>query len=302
MVTFAELVNQQQQNTINPRSFPDYAESRINQFNNVPQVADAFRATLGARNDILGNTQNNLLWLYDTFQKVTNPTFESFVNESISWGRDLLRDLGRQRQQVESQFWPQGTLTRWLDDYFTRMGSILENRAWGNQAAIDAAARASGASRGWIASARARQWLQDEENILRFQEGRVNALMNAYNTFQNLLWGIQDRAANVRSNFIINPYLQMAQRQDQLAWDVLQQQASLEQMRAQQALARRAQPQWGTNFDMQMLQYLPEEQAQKLVMMMLWLQWNWGYDVWDLSFPSQLVWPGSMAWSWALNN
>lgn len=236
--TFASLANaigNQQQQVTDQRPLTDVINGGLQQFQDNPLVGSIFSWILNNRNDAIGNTQNSILGMYDAYQQATNPTFQNYVAQTVPFWQKLLGDISTQEQELRGMWGPQGTQYQLLDDYYTRMAKLVEQRARGNQASIDAAARASGASRGGVAASRNKQAMADTDSLLKFQEGKANALMSAYNTFSQLLWGLQDRSENIRSQFVINPYLELVKRQDALAQSALENQAALEQMRLQRA-------------------------------------------------------------------
>ena len=246
MVSQAEYANMifgQGNNVINPpvydpNSFPQYMQPLIQNYSTLnPPISNAFQSILNWRNDTIGNTQKTILGLYDAYSKSTNPAFQNYVTQSLQWGWQMLSDIEKQKAQTEALYGPQGTQYKLLDDYYTRMANLMQNKANNNQAAIYASAAATGASRSWISAARNKQANADYENILKFQEGKSNALMNAYNTFSNLINWLTDRSNQIRSQYIITPYLEMSNRQNALAQAALTWQTDLETLRMQQAIS-----------------------------------------------------------------
>lgn len=253
--TFANLANaiwNQQAQVTDQRPLTDVINSWLQQFQNNPTVGSIFSWILNNRNDAIGNTQNSILGMYDAYQQATNPTFQNYVAQTVPFWQKLLGDISTQEQELRGMWGPQGTQYQLLDDYYTRMAKLVEQRARGNQASIDAAARASGASRGGVAASRNKQAMADTDSLLKFQEGKANALMSAYNTFSQLLGGLQDRSANIRSQFVINPYLELVKRQDALAQSALENQAALEQMRLQRASGPSQMDQWNAFLNQQL--------------------------------------------------
>ena len=234
-VDLATAIANQQAQTTDRRPFEEIAQTGMKQFADNPSISSLFGSLLNSRNDAISNTQRNILGMYDAYQQATNPIFQQYVQQAIPFGQQLLSNIGQQEQELRWLYWPQGTAYKMLDDYYTRLARQVEQRARGNQALADANARASGASRGALNAARARQWASDLDTLLKFQEGRANNMMNVYNTFSQLLGGLQDRASNIKNQFVINPYLELARRQDALAQSALENQANLEQARLQRA-------------------------------------------------------------------
>lgn len=239
--TFNDYVAQleaQKKNLLNPVPFDQYINNNVNQYQTTnPSISSIFTDIGKFRNDAIGRTQKDVLGLYDAYSASTNPVFQKYVSESVPYGRELLGNIDKQQQELTSLYGPQGSQYKLIDDYYTRMGDLINNKARGNQAAITSSAMASGASKWGIASASAKQQSLDTENLLKFQEGKNNALMNTYQMFSQLLWGLQDRASGIRSNYIINPYLELSKRQDALAQSALTNQAAYEQMRLQRTAA-----------------------------------------------------------------
>lgn len=254
-----------------------YINSNIEQYLDQPWIANQFKALGSLKSWLLNDSRNNIINAYNIFEESTNPAFRQYLETNLNEWKKMLFDIDKQKQGVESWYWP-GWEAEWLiNEYITKYWDRITQQAQTNQALAKNTWVRTWASNAAVRAGVAQQQALDADNIIKFQEKKVWDLTNLYSTYNSLISWLRAEAGWVNQQFIIQPLAQALDRQSQIAQALVQNEASLNQMRMQMSQASSWSANAWLNQDLFMYDYLSKKKAKHL-------RKNWCFQIWWLKW------------------
>ena len=208
-----------------------YLNNNIEKYTNTPEIANQFKVLSWLRSGALADASNNIIDAYNIFEQATNPAFRQYIDTSLSQGSKILSEIDKQKADVEKFYWPWGTAQTLIDDYIVKYGNALTQQSAGNQALAKNTALKSGASTSAVRAAVTSQQQADSSKLLEFQSKKVADLTNLYNTYTWLISQLRAEASTANQSYILQPLAQILDRQTQIASALVQNEATLNQMK-----------------------------------------------------------------------
>lgn len=145
-------------------------------------------AFYGALAEDVANREKNLAWAkYDLANK-------------------LNQDILSQRDYVMNTFWPEGTLTKELNQYYWDLSNYLSSEAWREAAKIAAQWIHSGASLGAIRAQQNEAYNQAFNRYIQAKEQEINAKQTIAGNLINYMSTLRQEYWNTTNQYIIAQY------------------------------------------------------------------------------------------------
>lgn len=208
-----------------------YLNNNIEKYANTPAIANQFKALGGFKNSAMEDVRQNIINAYNVFEESTNPAFRNYIQTSMSGGKKMLADIDKQRQFVEQYYWPGGEAEKAINEYVTKYGDSLAAKSAQAQSLAKNTWIRSGASQSAIRAWVAQQQALDVDNLIKFQENKVNSLTNLYNQYNTLISGLRAEASTANQAYILQPLATILERQQTIASALVQNEAQLNSLR-----------------------------------------------------------------------
>lgn len=216
---------------------PQYIESNVEKFRDQPEIANQFKTLWSLGSSLLDDTRENIINAYNVFEESTNPAFRQYMQTSLSQWDKLLSGIDKQRQQVESFYWPWGQAENMINDYIVKYWNRIAQQAAWSQALAKSTWIRSGASQAAVRAWVSQQQALDADNLIKFQEKKVGDLTNLYNTYNTLISQLRAEASWANQQYVIQPLAMMLERQSGIANALVNNEAQLNQMKISLATA-----------------------------------------------------------------
>lgn len=217
--------------TNTPINWQTYLNNNIEKYTNTPEIANQFKVLSWLRNSALNDVRNNIIDSYNIFEQATNPAFRQYINTSLSQGNKILSEIDKQKADVEKFYWEWWTAQTMIDDYIVKYWNALTQQSAWNQALAKNTALKSWASTSAVRAAVTSQQQADASKLLEFQSKKVADLTNLYNTYTWLISQLRAEASTANQSYILQPLAQILDRQTQIASALVQNEATLNQMK-----------------------------------------------------------------------
>lgn len=214
--------------------------------NQNPRIADIYW-WLAKNAGIWGNTQRNILNRYDALANDVN-TRQSYITDmSGAYGNDLLNDINNQRDYIYSLYWPNGSITNEVNDYYSWLANAIAWDTWRQLAQNDVNARDIGMSV-W-ANRNTQNDIYNEwyQRMLQAKEQDINAKNNIIAALQQYTTNLRQEYWNTADQFIIQKWQQANDLMNNLSSSVAQQMVELENAKLQYALTPKSSSGWNSN-------------------------------------------------------
>lgn len=151
-------------------------------------TAKQMNAFYGALAEDVANRERNLAWAkYDLANR-------------------LNQDILSQRQYVMDTFWPEGTLTKEINQYYGDLSNYLSSEAWREAAKIAAQWVHSGASLGAIRAQQNEAYNQAFSRYVQAKEQEINAKQTIASNLINYMSTLRQEYWNTTNQYIIAQY------------------------------------------------------------------------------------------------
>lgn len=185
------------------------------------KAANQFREIQNEKNSMFWGFRDNLLNYYDTFEQITNPSFQEFVNQSNQQAARVIPEIQEQGKFVREKFWPNGEIAGKANAYFQDLiKTVNQSVSWQVATAANMNQR-QGGSRAWlnasIQEARA-QWLPLLSQI-RWEERAEQERL--YNNYMQLLSWLRNERIAVENENIKKPLLMLQERANALGTNIV---------------------------------------------------------------------------------
>lgn len=214
--------------------------------NQNPRIADIYW-WLAKNAGIWGDTQRNILNRYDALANDVN-TRQSYITDmSGAYGNDLLNDINNQRDYIYSLYWPNGSITNEVNDYYSWLANAISWDTWRQLAQNDVNARDIGMSV-W-ANRNTQNDIYNEwyQRMLQAKEQDINAKNNIIAALQQYTTNLRQEYWNTADQFIIQKWQQANDLMNNLSSSVAQQMVELENAKLQYALTPKGWGGWDSN-------------------------------------------------------
>lgn len=228
----------------NPRNPSDVYSWYISQYEATnPETANLLK-WLYNWYDAFSNNAKNITSIYDNFYNQVDPYYNNFARINQWLNKDIVGKLQEGLNTAYSQYWPQGSLTKMVGDYYT---NLADNIAAQNAASIwniQAQAMASWANQWAVRNAVNKANLDANTQYLNMKQKEIENYDNIYknlnaylDNFTSKYWNSQDKYVRDTYNQLVNYRTQIWNAyKDSLVW--------LEQSRLQYGLTPRGTWAW----------------------------------------------------------
>ncbi len=203
--------------------------------NQNPRIADIYW-WLAKNAGIWGDTQRNILNRYDALANDVN-TRQSYITDmSGAYGNDLLNDINNQRDYIYSLYWPNGSITNEVNDYYSWLANAISWDTWRQLAQNDVNARDIGMSVWANRNTQNDSYNEWYQRMLQAKEQDINAKNNIIAALQQYTTNLRQEYWNTADQFIIQKWQQANDLMNNLSSSVAQQMVELENAKLQYAL------------------------------------------------------------------
>ena len=208
-----------------------YLNTNMERYKDVPEIANQFKALAWFKNSTMEDVRQNIINAYNLFETSTNPAFRNYIETSLSSGKKILSDIEKQRQFAEQYYWPGGEAEKMINEYVTKYGDSLAAKSAQAQSLAKNIWIRSGASASAVRAWMAQQEALDIDNLIKFQENKVNSLTNLYNQYNQLISWLRAEASTANQAYILQPLSTILERQSQIASALVKNEAQLNSLR-----------------------------------------------------------------------
>ena len=180
-----------------------------------------------------GETQNNILNWYDSLANDVANRQAYVTNMSGDLANSLLWDINNQRDYIYSLYWPNGSITQEVNDYYSGLSNAI---AWdtGRQLAqSDVNAKTAGVSVWANRNTQNQIYNEGYERALKAKEADINAKNNIVSALQNYMTALRTEYWDTTDKYIIQKYQQANDLLNQIQSSMTQDMVNLENSKLQ---------------------------------------------------------------------
>lgn len=179
------------------------------------------------------DTQRNILNWYDGLANDVANRQQYVTDISGNLANNLLWDINNQRDYIYSLYWPNGSITQEVNDYYSGLSNAI---AWdtGRQLAqSDVNAKMAGVSVWANRNTQNQIYNEGYERALKAKEADINAKNNIVSALQNYMTALRTEYWDTTDKYIIQKYQQANDLLNQIQGSMTQDMVNLENSKLQ---------------------------------------------------------------------
>lgn len=197
-----------------------------------PAISQQYR-NLANQAGMRWDAQRNILNWYDGLANDVANRQQYVTDISGNLANNLLWDINNQRDYIYSLYWPNGSITQEVNDYYSGLSNAI---AWdtGRQLAQnDVNAKMAGASVWANRNTQNQIYNEGYERALKAKEADINAKNNIVSSLQNYMSALRSEYGDTTDKYIIQKYQQANDLLNQIQSSMTQDMVNLENSKLQ---------------------------------------------------------------------
>lgn len=190
------------------------------------------------------DTQRNILNWYDGLANDVANRQAYVTNMSGDLANSLLWDINNQRDYIYSMYWPNGSITQEVNDYYSWLSNAISWDTGRQLAQSDVNAKTAGVSVWANRNTQNQIYNEGYERALKAKEADINAKNNIVSALQNYMTALRTEYWDTTDKYIIQKYQQANDLLNQIQSSMTQDMVNLENSRLQFNM-QRALSGWG---------------------------------------------------------
>lgn len=178
-------------------------------------------------------TQNNILNWYDSLANDVANRQAYVTNMSGDLANSLLWDINNQRDYIYSLYWPNGSITQEVNDYYSGLSNAISWDTGRQLAQNDVNAKTAGVSVWANRNTQNQIYNEGYERALKAKEADINAKNNIVSALQNYMTALRTEYWDTTDKYIIQKYQQANDLLNQIQSSMTQDMVNLENYRLQ---------------------------------------------------------------------
>lgn len=178
-------------------------------------------------------TQNNILNWYDSLANDVANRQAYVTNMSWDLANSLLWDINNQRDYIYSLYWPNGSITQEVNDYYSWLSNAISWDTGRQLAQSDVNAKTAGVSVWANRNTQNQIYNEGYERALKAKEADINAKNNIVSALQNYMTALRQEYGDTTDKYIIQKYQQANDLLNQIQSSMTQDMVNLENYRLQ---------------------------------------------------------------------
>ena len=213
-----------------------------------PAISQQYR-NLANQAGMRWDTQRNILNWYDGLANDVANRQQYVTNISGNLANDLLWDINNQRDYIYSLYWPNGSITQEVNDYYSGLSNAISWDTGRQLAQSDVNAKTAGVSVWANRNTQNQIYNEGYERALKAKEADINAKNNIVSSLQNYMSALRQEYGDTTDKYIIQKYQQANDLLNQIQSSMTQDMVNLENsklqfnmQRALQSIVNKQQP------------------------------------------------------------
>lgn len=230
---------------VTPQQYLNNYADMYNQSN--PTISQQYR-DLADQAGMRWDAQRNILNWYDGLANDVANRQQYVTDISGNLANNLLWDISNQRDYIYSLYWPNGSITQEVNDYYSGLSNAI---AWdtGRQLAqSDVNAKMTGVSIWTNRNTQNQIYNEGYERALKAREADINAKNNIVSALQNYMSALRTEYWDTTDKYIIQKYQQANDLLNQIQSSITQDMVNLENSKLQFNI-QRALSGWTSNVE-----------------------------------------------------
>lgn len=178
-------------------------------------------------------TQNNILNWYDSLANDVANRQAYVTNMSGDLANSLLWDINNQRDYIYSLYWPNGSITQEVNDYYSGLSNAISWDTGRQLAQSDVNAKTAGVSVWANRNTQNQIYNEGYERALKAKEADINAKNNIVSALQNYMTALRTEYWDTTDKYIIQKYQQANDLLNQIESSMTQDMVNLENSKLQ---------------------------------------------------------------------
>ncbi len=178
-------------------------------------------------------TQNNILNWYDGLANDVANRQAYVTNMSWDLANSLLWDINNQRDYIYSMYWPNGSITQEVNDYYSGLSNAISWDTGRQLAQSDVNAKMAGVSVWANRNTQNQIYNEGYERALKAKEADINAKNNIVSALQNYMTALRTEYWDTTDKYIIQKYQQANDLLNQIESSMTQDMVNLENSKLQ---------------------------------------------------------------------
>ena len=178
-------------------------------------------------------TQNNILNWYDSLANDVANRQAYVTNMSGDLANSLLWDINNQRDYIYSLYWPNGSITQEVNDYYSGLSNAISWDTGRQLAQSDVNAKTAGVSVWANRNTQNQIYNEGYERALKAKEADINAKNNIVSALQNYMTALRTEYWDTTDKYIIQKYQQANDLLNQIQSSMTQDMVNLENSKLQ---------------------------------------------------------------------
>ena len=178
-------------------------------------------------------TQNNILNWYDGLANDVANRQAYVTNMSWDLANSLLWDINNQRDYIYSMYWPNGSITQEVNDYYSGLANAISWDTGRQLAQSDVNAKTAGVSVWANRNTQNQIYNEGYERALKAKEADINAKNNIVSALQNYMSALRSEYGDTTDKYIIQKYQQANDLLNQIQSSMTQDMVNLENSKLQ---------------------------------------------------------------------
>lgn len=178
-------------------------------------------------------TQNNILNWYDSLANDVANRQAYVTNMSGDLANSLLWDINNQRDYIYSLYWPNGSITQEVNDYYSGLSNAISWDTGRQLAQSDVNAKMAGVSVWANRNTQNQIYNEGYERALKAKEADINAKNNIVSALQNYMSALRAEYWDTTDKYIIQKYQQANDLLNQIESSMTQDMVNLENSKLQ---------------------------------------------------------------------
>lgn len=202
-----------------------------------PAISQQYR-NLANQAGMRWDIQRNILNWYDGLANDVANRQQYVTNISGNLANNLLWDINNQRDYIYSMYWPNGSITQEVNDYYSWLANAIAGDTGRQLAQNDVNAKEIGMSVGANRNAQNQIYNEGYERALKAKEADINAKNNIVSALQNYMSSLRSEYGDTTDKYIIQKYQQANDLLNQIQSSMTQDMVNLENSRLQYNMQR----------------------------------------------------------------
>ena len=207
-------------------------------------------------------TQNNILNWYDSLAHDVANRQAYVTNMSGDLANSLLWDINNQRDYIYSLYWPNGSITQEVNDYYSGLSNAISWDTGRQLAQSDVNAKTAGVSVWANRNTQNQIYNEGYERALKAKEADINAKNNIVSALQNYMTALRTEYWDTTDKYIIQKYQQANDLLNQIESSMTQDMVNLENSKLQFNMQRALQAAASSSQQQQKTEPLTAEEQQ----------------------------------------